>query len=70
MKYSKDWGLHSKKRHINENGRNTRTKRPKLAPRAGILPAKFQLLGPSGRVSVHQGLDVTMPKIKYALNKF
>ena len=47
MEYWKDGELHGRGRRIYEDGKKIRTERPKLAPGAGILPAKFQLLGPS-----------------------
>ena len=39
MEYRKDGELHGRKGYINEDGRMTQTERPKLAPRASILPA-------------------------------
>ena len=39
MKYWKDGELHDRRRHINEDGRNTLIKSPKLVPGAGFLPA-------------------------------
>ena len=47
MEYLKDGKLHGRGRHLNEDGRKTRTKRQILAPGAGILQAKFKLLRPS-----------------------
>ena len=55
MGYWKDGKRHGYGIRYYASGRKTRTGCPKLVPGAGILPAKFQLEGPS-RLMPNNGL--------------